>query len=510
MSPADNKISGYATLTRTIDLASQKVKQKLPATNSQAEAWELVEQSRDQSAEYRVVEVMSGYAALTRPTKLPQGWLHTNLGSVVDYGKVGKAEPNTITDDTWVLELEDIERDSSKILQRLYFRDRQSKSTKNKFKKGDVLYGKLRPYLNKVVVADVDGVCTTEIIPLSGGENLNNRYLFFWLKHPEFLAYVSEVGYGVYMPRLGTKDGIAAPFVLAPLAEQQQIAAKLDELLAQVDTLKTRLDTLPKILKRFRQSVLVTAVSGRLTEDFRKQKVSINWLETHIGQVSNVLTGKTPIRSEKAYWEDGTIPWLTSGVTGKEFCFEAEQFVTELAVKECSLKLFKAGTLLMAMYGEGKTRGQITELKLDATCNQACAAIIVDEKKALRAFIKLRLLENYEETRKSASGGNQPNLNLSKVKAIPISIPPLEEQNEIIRRVEQLFTYADQIEQRVKDAQTRVNHLTQAILAKAFRGELTADWREQNPDLISGENSAAALLAKIKTEREKIKTKKLK
>ena len=85
-------------------------------------------------------------------------------------------------------------------------------------------------------------------------------------------------------------------------------------------------------------------------------------------------------------------------------------------------------------------------------------------------------------------------------------LPSLEEQTEIVNRVEQLFTYADQIEQRVKDAQARVNHLTQAILAKAFRGELTADWREQNPDLISGENSAEALLAKIKAEREKIKS----
>ena len=76
------------------------------------------------------------------------------------------------------------------------------------------------------------------------------------------------------------------------------------------------------------------------------------------------------------------------------------------------------------------------------------------------------------------------------------------DETEIVARVEQLFAYADQIEQRVKDAQTRVNHLTQALLAKAFRGELTADWRAQNPDLISGDNSAAALLATIKAERE--------
>ena len=89
-----------------------------------------------------------------------------------------------------------------------------------------------------------------------------------------------------------------------------------------------------------------------------------------------------------------------------------------------------------------------------------------------------------------------------------MALPPVEEQTEIVRRVEQLFTYADQIEQRVKDAQARVNHLTQSILAKAFRGELTAEWREQNPDLISGENSAEALLAKIKAERESYSAKK--
>ena len=99
-------------------------------------------------------------------------------------------------------------------------------------------------------------------------------------------------------------------------------------------------------------------------------------------------------------------------------------------------------------------------------------------------------------------GVAQQHFNVGSMKKMPIHLPSIEEQTEIVARVEQLFTYADQIEQRVKDAQAKVNHLTQAILAKAFRGELTADWRIQNPDLVSGENSAAALLTKIKAERE--------
>ena len=319
-------------------------------------------------------------------------------------------------------------------------------------------------------------------------------------------ADILKIAYGGAQPNISGRAIEEITIAFPPLAEQQQIAAQLDELLAQVDMIKTRLDIIPKILKRFRQSILAAAVSGRLTEKWRKTETLDNWSETNIGQVAIVSTGKTPIRAETAYWENGTVPWLTSATTGKEFCYVAEQFVTEFAVKKCSLKLFKSGTLLLAMYGEGKTRGQVTELKLSATCNQACAAIIVDEKKTLRSFVKLRLLENYEETRKAASGGNQPNLNLNKVRDIPILLPPFDEQTEIVARVEHLFAYADQIEQRVKDAQAKVNHLTQAILAKAFRGELTADWRIQNPDLISGENSAVALLAKIKAEHETIAT----
>jgi type I restriction enzyme S subunit len=102
----------------------------------------------------------------------------------------------------------------------------------------------------------------------------------------------------------------------------------------------------------------------------------------------------------------------------------------------------------------------------------------------------------------------QPNINAKTIRAIELRLPCLEEQSEIFRRVEQLFTFADQIEQRVKDAQSRVNHLTQSILAKAFRGELTAEWREQNPDLISGENSAQTLLECIKAEQANLKPKK--
>jgi type I restriction enzyme S subunit len=256
--------------------------------------------------------------------------------------------------------------------------------------------------------------------------------------------------------------------------------------------------------------VLAAAVSGRLTEEWRDQPgvVVTDWDALNVGDVAVVATGKTPSRKEPKYWQGGEVPWLTSASTGLIHTDSPEQFVTQAAVEDCSLKIFGPGTLLLAMYGEGKTRGQVTELRLSATCNQACAAVIADDTKILRSYLKLRLLENYEETRKSAAGGAQPNLNLNKVRAISINVPPKKEQAEIVRRVDQLFAFADQVEQQVKNAQARVDKLTQSILAKAFRGELTAEWRAENPDLISGENSAEALLERIKAEKARQKPEK--
>jgi len=108
----------------------------------------------------------------------------------------------------------------------------------------------------------------------------------------------------------------------------------------------------------------------------------------------------------------------------------------------------------------------------------------------------------YRRLAEKVRGVAQKGINLADVKRFVTPVPIKEEQTQIVHRVEELFTFADQIEQQVKNAQGRVNNLTQSILAKAFCGELTTQWRADNPDLISGENSAEALLEKIKVERE--------
>jgi type I restriction enzyme S subunit len=136
------------------------------------------------------------------------------------------------------LELEDIEKDTSKILERLRVSDRDSQSTKSEFDVGDILYGKLRPYLNKVVIADEPGYSTTEIVAIRPFLKLCPEYCGLAFRRPDFVAYVERLGRGTKMPRLRTPDAIVAVFPLPPLAEQPRIVAKVDELMALCDRLE--------------------------------------------------------------------------------------------------------------------------------------------------------------------------------------------------------------------------------------------------------------------------------
>ena len=172
------------------------------------------------------------------PYQLPKGWEWVRLGDVADYNGRKNIDSDEIAPDIWLLDLEDIEKDTSKIIYRAKYSERQSKSTKSTFEKGDVLYGKLRPYLNKVVVADCDGVCTTEIIPIVPFVGINSDFLKWLLKRPAFLSHVNSLMYGVKMPRLGTEDAIQSVHPLPPLAEQQRIVAKIDQLMARCDELE--------------------------------------------------------------------------------------------------------------------------------------------------------------------------------------------------------------------------------------------------------------------------------
>ncbi len=360
-------------------------------------------------------------------------------------------------------------------------------------KKDDILIGRYGASVGRICTG-MEGAYNVALAKVAKPENINAGYLRYFLESNLFQQPLSMLSRSA-QNGFNKNDLSEFDFLIPPLNEQTRIANKLDSLLAKVDLVQTRLERIPKLLKRFRQSVLAAATSGELTREWRNNNSkAVDWEKKTIGDIANVFTGVTPLKKESSYYEGGTIPWLTSSVTSEHLVTKAEKYVTEKAVTECRLKLFPPGTLLVAMYGEGKTRGQVTELGISATINQACAALVVSSTKLERTYVKLCLERSYEETRRLAGGGNQPNLNLSKVRSIPINVPGFEEQKEIVRRVESLFAMADAVEKHYREAKKRIDRLTQSLLAKAFRGELVP----QDPN----DEPASELLKRIQAERE--------
>lgn len=169
--------------------------------------------------------------------ELPDTWAVCCLGEICDYGNCINVETDSIDDDAWILDLEDIEKDTGKVLARVKKRDRNAASTKHQFHTGQVLYSKLRPYLNKVVIADQDGFCTSEIIPLEFEYIVVPEYARYYLMSPAFLKYANHCSYGVKMPRLGTADGKKAIVPLPPYMEQERIAKAIHKAFAKLDSI---------------------------------------------------------------------------------------------------------------------------------------------------------------------------------------------------------------------------------------------------------------------------------
>lgn len=200
------------------------------------------------------------------PFDIPENWVWCRLGEITNYGSSPKAEPTDLKNDTWVLDLEDIEKTTSNLLYKIRLNERNSLSTKSVFKKGDVLYSKLRPYLDKVIVADEDGVCTTEILPLKCFADLNPFYLKYALKRADFLKYVNSKTKGMKMPRLGTKEGEMALIPLPPLAEQKRIVAEIEKQFALTKQLKEHIIANQQATEQLLKALLHKAFEVRETE----------------------------------------------------------------------------------------------------------------------------------------------------------------------------------------------------------------------------------------------------
>ena len=191
-------------------------------------------------------------------------WQQCQLGDVCNYGRNETVQPSAMKIGKLLIDLEDIEKDSGNLIKQKIFDGTNANSSKHSFGRGDVLYGKLRPYLNKVVIADEDGYCSSEILPLNFGERALNRFAQYVLLSPDFVRYANHNSYGTNMPRLGTRAGRQAPFPLPPLEEQKEIVRVLDDMLDREQRTK---DLAIKTLERIelmKKSILARAFRGEL------------------------------------------------------------------------------------------------------------------------------------------------------------------------------------------------------------------------------------------------------
>lgn len=174
---------------------------------------------------------------LEMPFEIPDSWAWSTLYEICNYGETTNINADEIPDGAWILDLEDIEKDSGKILQKVTNKLRKATSTKHQFQPGMVLYSKLRPYLNKVIVANESGYCTSEILPLRFVKDVQPEYAQIFLMSPYFVEYANNCSYGMKMPRLGTKDGQKAFFPVPPHNEQIKIVEFVKDATAYIDSI---------------------------------------------------------------------------------------------------------------------------------------------------------------------------------------------------------------------------------------------------------------------------------
>ncbi|MEQ5111507.1 restriction endonuclease subunit S [Providencia vermicola] len=335
---------------------------------------------------------------------------------------------------------------------------------------------------------------------LKGWPNgLNNKLLLHYLNQFDYQGYVN----GGTRLKLTQANMRTIPVPLPPLAEQKSIVDKLNTLLTKVEQTKTRLERIPELLKIFRQSVLSAAVSGKLTEEWRNlQNINIDsWLNGILGDFVEKPTYGSSSKSQP----EGIVPVLRMGNLQDGKLDWTDLVYTSNPVEIDKYKL-SYGDVLFNRTNSPELVGKTSIFRGEREAIYAGYLIRIVCKKNLNPEFLNYLLnspngKNYCYQVKS-DGVSQSNINAQKLKTFPVTIPTMVEQAEIVHRIEELFAFADNIERKANAALERVNNLTQSILAKAFRGELTADWRAANPDLISGENSAESLLEKIKAERK--------
>lgn len=347
---------------------------------------------------------------------------------------------------------------------------------------------------------------TFKVLNISSG--INEKYLLYFVDSKRDLLRNSKTGSAI--PHLNKKLFFGLEFPLPPMQEQRRIVKRIESLFAKLDEAKEKLEDSLRVCNERRNSILQKAYSGTLTEKWRRDHLNIKnyvieniekyslslskknkkfiedgqnklkeimmssnicWYRGNVGAVSIVTNGSTPSRKRDDYW-NGDIPWVSSGEVRNNIIEYTEERITQEGYDNSSVKLLPIGTVLIAMIGEGKTRGQSAILNIEATTNQNIAAIVIEHGQINSKFLWYWLQKQYKRNREKGSGSGPQALNCQRVRELDFIIPPLEEQNEIVKIIDNLMNKENSIIDSIETALENIEDIRKSILANAFRGKL--------------------------------------
>jgi type I restriction enzyme S subunit len=364
---------------------------------------------------------------------LPRGWMFDRFKDVALLRNERTDEPSEIED---YLELEDLESGTGRILNRRNTMEVVSDVTV--FKKGDVLFGKLRPYLEKYYVAEFDGKCTGEILAFKP-ERIESRFLFYCLASSWFIERCNMLAYGAKMPRVNWPTQLAQfNLPLPPLPEQQRIAAYLDASCAAIDAAVAAKRRQLETLDSLRRTIIAQTVTKGLNGEAELRDSGLEWF----GQIpkhwrcehlkrfaTRIQTGCTPPTDTPDYYFDGTIPWFAPGsYDGDIELREARKLINELARREGVLRMFPAETVFLV--GIGATIGKVGLIRQEAACNQQIIGIVSNHR-MLGRYLAYQF-KIYEDVIPGiASATTLPIFDQVKTGYLPTLQPPCAEQEAI-------------------------------------------------------------------------------
>lgn len=309
------------------------------------------------------------------------------------------------------------------------------------------------PYV--AIVKDGAGIGRTALLPAKSSvigtmqyllpkKNVLPEYLYYVVRYMHLEKYFS----GATIPHIYFRDYKSEEFNLVPVDYQEEIVATLGKIEAIVAARQRQLQKLDELVK------------ARFIELFGGIHNSNKYPYKPIQELTDVISGGTPNRDVNEYWECGTIPWVKTTELQNNLIKEVDEYITEKGLNSSSAKLVPPGTVLIAMYGQGKTRGMTAYLNIEACTNQACACILPSDQ-INQTFLWKFLILSYDNLRGMAKGGNQPNLNGTIIKNYPILYPPIELQEQFAAFVEQTDKSKAVIQKALEEAQLLFDSLMQ-------------------------------------------------